>query len=170
MLKRLLLLLIVLTCLLPGSGWAQKRRPAPKPKPKPAAPAPSDLRAEAAQVAEQLKILARFVYLYGRVSNGFEVAEEQAKKGPLSPSIVEKNNQNKASVVNGIAGLKVGLDKVEQTLKANPRLQVQYVNLLSVSELVIQARDLAANNQYDAAGRSLTKATEKLADLLVEIR
>jgi phage tail tube protein FII len=88
----------------------------------------------------------------------------------LSPELIEKNRQTKAGVVNGIAGLKAGIDKLDAAFKNNPKLQVQYVNLFGVSESVVRARDLAANNQFDEAGRALIAAVERLTNILLEIK
>lgn len=170
--KRPILLTLTMLCLLVPSGYAQKKRtPArkkttPAPKTQPVA----DTRQEAAMVAEQIKVLSRFVYTYGKVTNGIEVSEDQAKRTRLSPELIEKNRQLRSSVVNGIAGLKGGIDKLDQAFQNNPKLQVQYVNLSGVSEGILRARDLAANNQFDEAGRSLLTSIERLTGILLDIK
>jgi hypothetical protein len=170
-LQRTFVLTLAALCLLAPSGDAQKKRaPARKAPPAPK-PAPVvDTRQEAQMVAEQIKVISRFLYTYGKITYGLEFDADQAKRARPSPELAEKNKQIKAGVVNGIVGLKGGIDKLEEALKNNPRLQVQYVNLLGVSEAVNRARDLAANNQFDEAGRSLITANERLAALLLEIK
>jgi hypothetical protein len=169
-LQRSLVLALTLLCALAPSGYAQKKRTptrkAPAPKPAPVV----DTRQEAQQVAEQIKVISRFLYTYGKIAYGLEFDADQAKRARPSPELIEKNKQIKAGVVNGIVGLKGGIDKLEQALKDNPRLQVQYVNLLGVSEAINRARDLAANNQFDEAGRSLITANERLTALLLDIK
>jgi hypothetical protein len=169
-LHKSLLLALTLLCALASPGLAQKKRTparkAPAPKPAPVV----DTRQEAQMVAEQIKVISRFLYTYGKVTYGLEFDADQAKRTRPSPELVEKNKQIKAGVVNGIAGLRGGIDKLEEALKNNPRLQVQYVNLLGVTEAINRARDLAANSQFDEAGRSLITANERLAMLLLDIK
>lgn len=158
-------------CLSAAPGYAQKKRTPTRKKTTPAKTQPvADTRLEAAQTAEQIKVLTRFIYTYGKVANGLEVAEDQARRTRLSPELVEKNRQIKAGLVNGIAGLKGGIDKLDQAFQANPKLQVQSVNLFGVSEAILKARDLAANNQFDEAGRSLVTAVERLTAILLDIK
>lgn len=170
--QRSIIVALTFVALLAPTGYAQKKRtPTRKTQPAKTQPQPvADTRAEATLAAEQLKVLSRFLYTYGKIANGLEVADDQAKRTRLSPEITEKNRQIKANVVNSIAGLKGGIDKLDAALRNNPKLQVQYVNLFGVSEAILKARDLAANNQFDEAGRSLITATEKLSDLLLAIR
>jgi hypothetical protein len=171
MLQRTFVLTLTMLCLLASSGYAQKRRTPARKQPAPPKTQPVvDTRQEAQQVAEQIKVLNRFLYTYGKVTNGLEVAEDQAKRVRLSSELIEKNRQTKAGVVNGISGLKAGIDKLDLAFKNNPKLQVQYVNLFGVSESVVRARDLAANNQFDEAGRALIAAVERLTNILLEIK
>ncbi|HYE73650.1 MAG TPA: hypothetical protein VEF04_09975 [Blastocatellia bacterium] len=169
--KRTILLTIAMLCLFVPSGYAQKkrtptRRTTPAPKTQPVV----DTKQEAMMVADQIKILSRFVYTYGKVINGIEVSEDQAKRTRLSPELIEKNRQIKSGVVNGIAGLKGGIDKLDEAFKKNPKLQIQYINLTGVSEAILRARDLAANNQFDEAGRSLLTSIERLTSILLDIK
>src|SRR5262245_46257972 len=60
-----------------------QRKPSVKPTP---TPTPNNLGAEAAQVAEQIRLITRFIYIYGKVTNGLELAEEQARQGEVSPA------------------------------------------------------------------------------------
>lgn len=124
---------------------------------------------EAVRAADQLKLLLRFLYLYGRVSNGLELAEEQARKGQVGPAVVEKNKQNKASVVSNIANIRAGLDKLAEEFHASPKLQREYLRLLSATEAVGKAEQLAQASRFDEAGRALVALAERLADLLIAV-
>jgi hypothetical protein len=163
---------LILLFTLPAATLSQKRKPTKSSKSRSAAPAPtpSDLRAEAAQAAEQLKLLTKFIYHYGKITYGLELADEQAKRGELSPAVQEKNQQIKQSLVTSISGLRVGLDKLGQSYQANPRLQVQYLKLLSASEAITAAEQIAAAGRYDEAGKVLIAAAERLADAVVAVR
>lgn len=142
------------------SQKSQKRPPAAAKRPA------ADLRP---QVAEQLKLLARFLYLYGKISAGFETAEEQARKGEMPESLAAKNKQNKASVVANIGGIKTGLEKLQDAFRANPQLQRQYLKLLAASDAAANAEQLAKADRFDEAGRALVGVAERLADLLAQM-
>jgi hypothetical protein len=170
MTSALALLLVTPTQALPqkqGTSKTQKRR---APAPVKPAPPPPDLRAEAAQVAEQLKLITRFLYVYGRVSTGLETADEQAKRGEANQTVLAQIQRNKASVVLNINGIRAGLEKLQQSFHANSRLQLQYLKLLSASETAAKAEQLAAANRFDEAGRTLLAVAERLADLIAEVR
>ena len=153
----------------------KKKRPAPstsRTRATAPAPAPPDTHKEATEVANTIKAITKFVYVYGKIVNGMEVAEDQAKRTrtPMSPQVIEQNVRNKNGVVGGLAGLKEQVDKLGTMLQANPRLQVPYVNLAGVTQKIVEAQSLVQNNQFDEAGRSLVTAAERLADILVQVK
>lgn len=170
--NRALILLTVLLLVLPTAALAQKKKRTPPPKPAATAPAPPppDTRMEATQVANTLKALTKFIFLYGKIVNGLEVADDQAKRGRLAPRVIEQNIENKNGVMKGIGGLKDQVDKLGQVLQANPRLQVPYVNLAGVAQKITEAQGLVQNSQYDDAGRSLVTAIERLTDILMQVK
>lgn len=170
--KRALIFVTVLLLVLPTAAIAQKKKRTPSPKPAATAPAPPppDTRVEATQVANTLKALTKFIFLYGKIVNGLEVADEQAKRGRLAPSVIEQNVENKNGVINGIGGLKIQVDKLGQVLQANPRLQVPYINLAGVTQKITEAQGLVQSSQYDDAGRSLVTAIERLTDILMQVK
>jgi len=173
-LKRILILTLILLLALPAPAFPQKRSSSTsKQKRKPAATAkqpPPDLRPIAAQVAEQLKLLTRFLYLYGKISTGLQTADEQAKRGESNQTLINQTSQSKASVVANIDNFRVGLEKLEETFHANQMLQRQYLKLLGASEAAATAKQLAAAGRFDEAGRVLLSVADRLADVLVEIR
>ncbi|MFN7927100.1 MAG: hypothetical protein U0Y68_03995 [Blastocatellia bacterium] len=171
--NRALLSVIILLLLLPTATLAQKKKRTTAPKAKPAAPAPAptpDTRAEATQVANTLKALTKFIFLYGKIVNGLEVADEQSKKGRLAPRVIEQNVENKNGVINGIGGLKTQVDALGKVLQANPRLQVPYINLAGVTQKIVDAQELVRSNQYNDAGLSLVTAIERLTDILMQVK
>ncbi len=169
---RSMLLLLPLLCALQWQAVAQEPAAPQATKKRPAASAkkpPTEARSEVKQLAEQLKLLSRFLYLYGRISQGLETADEQAKKGDLPEALLAKTKASKASVVSNITGIRAGLEKLEQTFHANPRLQRSYVKLLSASEAAARAEQLASTNRFDEAGRMLVGVAERLADLTLDV-
>ena len=59
-----------------------QKRPTRGAKPTPT-PTP-DMRAEASQVVAQIRKVSNFIYIYGKVVNSLEVADEQAKNDQTS--------------------------------------------------------------------------------------
>jgi hypothetical protein len=175
--NRSLLLAFALLLVIAPAGLAQKKKRTTTPTqrsrtttPLPApAPAP-DTKKEVTEVANTLKALTKFLFLYGKIANGLEVAEDQAKRTRVPTTVIEQNIRNKNGVQAGIAGLKDQVDKLSQLLQANPRLQVPYVNLAGVTQKIVEAQGLVQNNLFDEAGRSLVTAVERLTDILLQVK
>ncbi len=135
-------LALAVTFVLPPSSLAQK-----KPRRRPATPTPTpvlDMRTEATQVSEQIKNFSRFIFIYGKIANGLEIADDQAKRGQVTPQIEAKNKQSKDAVVANISGLRAGLGNVVKSFQENPRLQVQYLKISYAAEAAANAEQLAA--------------------------
>lgn len=170
-LKKILPIVLLLAWTLPALAAPQKRTTRPKRRPVAAPqPPPIDMAAEAAPVAEQLKIVSRFVYIYGKIVNGLEVAEDQVKRGETSPEIVAQNKKTRDGLVANISALRVGIEKVGQRLQAETRLQVQYLKLTTASDAISNAEKLAAAGRYDDAGKTLVAAIERLAETIISFR
>lgn len=170
-------LVCLLICLLANlSTFGQTKRKNTRPKPRTPAPAPEptpppvNLSAEAAFVAEQLKIISRFVYVYGKIANGLELAEEQLRRGELSEAAQANNRKTKEAVVNNISGVRTGLETLARRFQANARLQVQYLKLSYAAESAANAERLVSTGRFDEAGKSLVQAVERLADVMLALR
>ena len=172
--RTLLIALALLLAFSPAVLAQKKKRTPPKSQRNrtttPAPAPPADTHKEATEVATTLKALTKFLFLYGKVANGLEVADDQAKRGRLPTNVIEQNVRNKNGVQAGIAGLKEQVDKLGLSLQANPRLQIPYINLAGVTQKIVEAQGLVQNNQFDGAGRSLVTAVERLADILVQVK
>jgi hypothetical protein len=161
-------LLIALASVMTAPASVQK-----KPRRRAATPAPTpvpDMRPEALQVAEQIKNFSKFVYLYGKIANGLEIAEDEAKRGQSPPQVQAKNKQSKDALVGNINGLRAGLNNVVKNFQANARLQVQYLKLSYAAEAAASAEQLAAAGRYDEAGKALVTVVERLTDTLISMR
>ena len=172
--RTLLIALALLLATSPAVLAQKKKRTTPttqRNRTTPPAPAPPpDTHKEATDVATTLKALTKFLFIYGKIANGLVFAEDEAKRTRVPASVVEQTIKTKNGVQAGIAGLKDQIDKLGQTLQANPRLQVPYINLAGVTQKIVEAQGLVQNNQYDEAGRSLVTAVERLVDLLLLIK
>ncbi len=168
-----LLLSLSLLMLLPSVSLAQKRKTttrrraaAEEPTPKPIV----DMRPEAQAVAEQIKNISKFLFIYGKIVNGLEVADEQARREPVKPAVAAKTRQAREALVANINSLRVGIEGVAKRLQANPRMQVQYLKMSYASEAIASAEQLAAAGRFDEAGKALTTAIERLADTILAMR
>ena len=151
-----------------SSSTAQKKRPATRAKPTPT-PVP-DMRAEASQVATQIKNVSNFIYVYGKIVNALEIDEDQVQHKETSPEIQAKIKKSKKLLIARIRDLQTGLENVATGFQANPRLQVQYLKLTHATDAVLNAQRLASTGQYDEAGKSLVAAVERLTDTMVSMR
>lgn len=152
----------------PQQPRRRQKKPLRSPKPTPT-PTP-DMRAEAAQVATQIKNVSNFIYIYGKIVSSLEIAEEQAKNNQTSPEIQARNKQSRDVLIGRIRDLRAGLDDMANSFRANPRLQVQYLKVSYASDAVLNAERLAAAGRYNEAGQSLVTVVERLTDTLISMR
>jgi hypothetical protein len=124
----------------------------------------------AIRVADQIKVLSRFLYLLGGISKGLETAEAAVKAGEATPAQVEQTERSKATVKNSLRNVREGLDKLEIDFRTNPDLLRYYTRLAGVAAGAATAEDQAAANQFDQAGRSLLAVVNRLTDVLLEMR
>ncbi len=170
--QRITALLIVVVVLFPVNSFAQTRKRATtKSGRQSAAPKASDIARDGAQrVADQIKVLTRFIYLLGGVAKGLEGVDDAARRNEASPAIIEQAAKNKATVRNSIQSVREGLDKLEIDFRATPELQRYYIKLAGVAAGAANAEDQAAANQFDKAGRTLLDVVNHLTDVLLEMR
>ena len=164
--KRILLVLSA-TILISPATFAQTRGRSTAPRPKAAdaeAQRINQVRTTGAnRVAEQIKLLARFIYILGGTN-------ESIKRDEIDPDAAKKSPTAKNQVRIGITGFREGLDKLEIDFRGTPELQPYYIKLAGVAAGAATAEQQAINNQFDAAGRSLLLVVNRLADVLVVMR
>lgn len=170
--QRIIGLLIITLVLSPICGFAQTRkRTTTKSKSTSAAPKASEAqRAGAARVADQIKILTRFIYLLGGVAKGLEGVDDATRRNEASPAIIDQAKQSKATVRASIQSVREGLDKLEIEFRSTPELQRYYIKLAGVASGAANAEELAGANQFDKAGRTLLEVVNHLTDVLLEMR
>jgi len=170
--QRITSLLLITLILAPLSSRAQTRkRTAAKATHTVAAPKAADVRRDgAARVAEQIKVLTRFIYLLGGVAKGLETVDDATRRNEASAAIIDQAKQNKATVRSSIQSVREGLDKLEIDFRGTPELQRYYIKLAGVAAGAANAEDLAAANQFDKAGRALLEVVNHLTDVLLEMR
>ena len=124
----------------------------------------------AARVADQVKVLTKFLFLLGGVAKGIEAADAAARAGEATPAQVEQTEKSKAAVKDSLRNVREGLDKLEIDFRTTPELQRYYTRLAGVAAGAADAEDLAAANRFDQAGRTLLNVVNRLTDVLLEMR
>ena len=173
--KRACILAVACLLLLPASALSQQRRrtttTTTKRSTRAAAKQPGISAHEgASRVAEKIKLLTRFLYLYGGLSSGFQTADELARRNEATPAAIEQMEKRKADVRVNILKWREGLDELEIYFRTTPELQRYYINLAGVAASAAAAEEEAAANQFDKAGRSLLAVVNRLTDVLLEMR
>lgn len=173
--KRIAITLFLTLLLSPSTASAQTRNRSSRQRPAPAATQAqarvTQVRTQGAQkVAEQIKLLSRFIYVLGGVTSGIASVDEAVRRNEASPAIVQKNQQSKVMVKTGITGFREGLDKLEIEFRGTPELQPFYIKLAGVAAGAATAEEQAAANQFDRSGRTLLEVVNRLADVLVIMR
>ena len=174
--KRALFLSIICLLLLPAPLLAQSRqrttsRRSTQRTRSDTSQKTADARTDGAnRVADQIKILTRFLYLLGGVSKGIEAADAAARRNEVSPAVLQQTEKSKATVKTSLQNVREGLDKLEIDFRTTPELQRYYISLAGVAAGAANAEDQANAGRYDQAGRSLLDVVNRLTDVLLAMR
>ena len=114
------------------------------------------------KLADQIKNLARFVYLYGRFSKDLENVSAQAESAEVA-------SRTKAALLTNFRNFREGLDGLERDFRFTPGLSRHYGMLQGAAQKVSDAEAQANANQYDRAGRLLLEVVNQLTDVLIEM-
>jgi len=164
--------LLALVCAFSIPTNAQKKAPS-KRRPAKTTPTPApvvDMRNEAAQVAEQIKNITKFLYIYGKVQNSLEIADEQAKRGQSDAKIVAENQKSKDALVVLINGLRMGTNNLLKSWEGNSKLQVQSLKLIKASDAIGMAEQYAAASRYKEAADALVIAVERMTETMISMK
>ncbi len=126
--------------------------------------------AGATKVADQIKILTKFLYLLGGAAKGIEQIDEEARRNEASPTALQQNDRNKASFKSSLENVRVGLDQLEIYFRGTPELQGYYLKLAGSAAGAATAEDQAAAGHFDQAGRTLLGVVNRLTDVLLVMR
>ena len=122
------------------------------------------------RVAEKIKVLTKFLYLYARTSKELEATETQARQGGQVPSqVAAVLDRNRATLKANLQNVRAGLDELELYFKTTPGADRYYQNVSGVAASAAAAEDRVAADQLDAAGRTLLDVVNRLTDVLVEM-
>lgn len=170
------LVIIAATCvlLLPvialGQTRTRRSSPSSRTQTSTAAHAAEIRMAGATRVADQVKILTKFLYLLGGVAKGIEQIDEAARKNEASPTALQQNEQNKTTVKTSLRNVREGLDALEIYFRSTPGLQSYYLRLAGSASGAADAEAQAAAGQFDRSGRTLLNVVNRLTDVLLIMR
>jgi hypothetical protein len=114
------------------------------------------------KLADQIKTLSRFLYLYGRFSKDLELTGAQSASSDLAA-------QTKASLIASLKNVREGLDQLESQFRFTPGLERPYNLLRGAAQRAADAEDSAAAGRFDQAGRTLVEVVAQLTDVLIEM-
>src|SRR5882724_13143979 len=167
--NRILMLIIVCLLALPATVLAQtrsrttRRSTQSSKTPNASEQAAAQVKtAGATKIADQVKILTKFLYILGGVAKGIEDIDARRSEAP--PSALQKNEQNKAAVKSSLENVRVGLDQLEIYFRTTPGLQGYYVKLVGSASGAADAEAQAAAGHFDQAGRTLLGVVNRLTD------
>ena len=174
------ILMIVLVCLIvstAANAFGQTRRRTTSKKARAAstknqsepASGGAATKAVATRVAEQIKSLGRFLYLYGPIWKELQ-GNEAAQSNQPSAGAAEAIQRNKAKLRDAFHNYRVQMDELETTFSSSSELRPYYTKLLGVASSVAQAEESVAASRYDQAGRSLLDVMNRLTDVLVDMQ
>lgn len=126
----------------------------------------SSVRPAAGRLAEQIKSLGKFLYLYGPISKELAMSEAGAGNNQSTEAL----RQNRAKLKDVFEGYRVQMDELETMFSASSELRQYYPRLLGVASSAARGEELVAAGRYDEAGRSLLDVMNRLTDALLEMR
>ncbi len=126
--------------------------------------------AVAARVAEQIKSIGRFLYLYGPISKDLAANEAAAQNNQQSAGASDTLQRNKQKLREAFHNYRVQMDELETTFSGSSELRPFYTKLLGVAASAAQAEDAVSASRYDQAGRSLLDVMNRLTDVLVDMQ
>lgn len=114
------------------------------------------------KLADQIKTLSRFLYLYGRFSKDLELTGAQSGSSDLAA-------QTKASLIASLKNVRQGLDQLESQFRFTPGLERPYNLLRGAAQHAADAEASATAGRFDQAGRTLVEVVTQLTDVLIEM-
>jgi hypothetical protein len=127
-----------------------------------AKPDSTQINAARIKLADQIKTLSRFLYLYGRFSKDLELSGAQA-------GAADATARTRASLLASLKNVREGLDQLESQFHFTPGLERPYAMLQGAAQHAADAEASASAGHFDQAGRTLVEVVTQLTDVLVEM-
>jgi hypothetical protein len=142
-----------------SSSTTQKRRAGSSAAAKPDS---TQINAARIKLADQIKTLSRFLYLYGRFSKDLELSGAQAGASDVTA-------RTRASLLASLKNVREGLDQLESQFRFTPGLERASAMLNGAAQHAADAEASASAGHFDQAGRTLVEVVTQLTDVLVEM-
>ena len=133
----------------------------------------TNARAAATRVADQIKSLGKFLYLYGPISKELAASEAAARSsssGQTPSTATDAIARNRAKLREVFQNYRAQMDELETLFSSSSELRVYYTRLLGVAASAARAEDAVASGRYDEAGKSLLDVMNRLTDVLLDMR
>lgn len=137
---------------------AQKRRGAATS----AKPDQTQLNSARIKLADRVKTLSQFLYLYGRLSKDLELTGGQAGSN-------DSVAKSRAALVASIGNVRQGLDDLVAQFRFTPGLEQQSEAIKAAAERAAEAESQASAGQFNQAGLTLVEVVRQLTDVLIEM-
>ncbi len=118
------------------------------------------------KVAEKIKVISEFLYVYGGIANQVEVTEAQARAAGAPEDLRALAERSRTALQRNITAVRDGLDQLELEFRTTPELQRHFTRISGVAAAAADAEDLAASGQVKPAGRKLLQVVSQLTDAL----
>jgi hypothetical protein len=165
-------LLIAVACIIlsPAAYSQTRRRSSSRKPPVTDTSLANERQAGAVRVADQVKNLTRFLYLYGGVAKELQSLNAAIQRGESSPNAVEQTNRSKTTIIKSLTDFRDGLDQLEIQFRTSPALQPYYIKLAGSAAGAANAAQLAESGQFDKSGRAMLDVVGRLTDVLVVMK
>ncbi|MER3427937.1 MAG: hypothetical protein C4334_07525 [Pyrinomonas sp.] len=112
-----------------------------------------------ARIGAQAQTIARFLYLYGRVSSEIEMAAQQARRDGNAGDLQSIENSKKV-LLDSLRNVREGLERLETELRVSAASL--FPRVAGVADQAAMAEEQAVAGQFDRAGRTLLGILERL--------
>lgn len=114
------------------------------------------------KLADRVKTLSQFLYLYGRLSKDLELTGTQAGTNDALA-------KSRAALVASIGNVRQGLDDLVAQLRFTPGLEQQSAAVGAAAQRAADAESQASAGQFNQAGLTLVEVVKQLTDVLIEM-
>ncbi|HEX5709567.1 MAG TPA: hypothetical protein VFX96_19970 [Pyrinomonadaceae bacterium] len=118
------------------------------------------------KVAEKIKVISEFLYVYGGIANQVEMTETQARSAGAPEDLRALAERSRAALRRNMTAVRDGLDQLELEFRTSPELQRYYSSVAGVAAGAADAEEMVAAGQIKPAGRKLLQVVSQLTDAL----
>jgi hypothetical protein len=127
-----------------------------------AKPDQTQLNSARIKLADRIKTLSQFLYLYGRLSKDMELTGTQSGSGDTVA-------KSRAALVASIGNVRQGLDDLVAQFRFTPGLEQQSAAIGAAAQRAADAESQASAGRFNDAGLTLVEVVRQLTDVLIEM-